>query len=97
MVCDKATALTTAQTITAALYARERGAGGQHLEISMLACSIAFLWPDGLQNHTFLTDEAAGAPGDEAASVMSDLRTPEQWITISEERKKHHDHSKAKT
>ena len=32
-VCDKVTAYTTAQSITAALLARERGAGGQHLRV----------------------------------------------------------------
>ena len=58
VVCDKSTALTTAQAITAALFARERGAGGQHLKLSMLHASIAFLWPDGMQNYTFVERDA---------------------------------------
>lgn len=53
-VCDKTTALTAAQLITAALFARERGAGGQHVHVSMLHAAIAFLWPDGMQDVTFL-------------------------------------------
>jgi crotonobetainyl-CoA:carnitine CoA-transferase CaiB-like acyl-CoA transferase len=66
VVCDKSTALTTAQAITAALFARERGAGGQHLKLSMLHASIAFLWPDGMQNYTFLGQETDGeATGEE--------------------------------
>lgn len=61
--CDKATALTAAQAITAALLARERGRGGQHLRLSMLDASIAFLWPDGFVNHTLLDpDGAVGMP-----------------------------------
>ena len=36
IVCDKATALTAAQAITAALFARERGQGGQALEVAMV-------------------------------------------------------------
>ncbi len=58
IVCDKGTALTVAQAITAALFARQRGDGGQHLRISMMHASIAFLWPDALQNHTYLDGEA---------------------------------------
>lgn len=45
---DKATAITVAQSITAALLARERGAGGQHLQIAMLDVALAFFWPDGM-------------------------------------------------
>jgi len=61
--CDKVTALTAAQAITAALLARERGAGGQHLRLSMLDASLAFLWPDGYVNHTLLqTDGVVRMP-----------------------------------
>jgi crotonobetainyl-CoA:carnitine CoA-transferase CaiB-like acyl-CoA transferase len=61
-LCDKATSLTTAQGITAALLARERGHGGQHLRVSMLDASIAFLWPDGGANATILEEDAVLAP-----------------------------------
>ena len=54
IVCDKVTAVHAAQAICAALFARERGAGGQHVRLSMLDASIAFLWPDGMQEHTYL-------------------------------------------
>jgi len=61
--CDKVTALTAAQAITAALLARERGRGGQHLRLSMLDASLAFLWPDGFVNHTLLeTDGVVEIP-----------------------------------
>jgi len=53
IVYDKVTALTAAQGITAALFARERGAGGQHLKLSMLSASIYFNWPDLMWNYTF--------------------------------------------
>ncbi|HZO10381.1 MAG TPA: CoA transferase [Myxococcota bacterium] len=55
--CDKVTALVAAQAITAALLARERGRGGQHLRLSMLDASLAFLWPDGYANHCLLESE----------------------------------------
>ncbi len=61
VVCDKGTAIQTSQLITAALLARERGAGGQHVRVSMLHASLAFLWPDGMQNHSLL-GEGVSAP-----------------------------------
>ncbi len=57
VVADKASSYTAAQAITAALFARERGAGGQHIEIPMLDASLAFFWPDGMLAHTFTGDE----------------------------------------
>jgi len=58
-LCDKLTGLQVAQAITAALFARERGAGGQHLRISMLDASISFLWTDAMQLYTYLGEEVA--------------------------------------
>jgi len=54
VICDKASALTAAQAITAALFARERGAGGQHVRVAMLDASLAFFWPDGMMAHTMV-------------------------------------------
>jgi len=56
--CDKLTAQVVAQGITAALLARERGKGGQHLRVSMLDAAIAFLWPDCGANETVLEGDA---------------------------------------
>ncbi len=47
---DKVTALTAAQAISAALFARERGAGGQHLKIPMLEAMANFVWVDAAGN-----------------------------------------------
>lgn len=55
---DKVAALTAAQAISAALLARERGlARGQHVELSMLDASLAFLWPEVYWNHSFVGSE----------------------------------------
>lgn len=56
-LCDKVTSQAVAQSITAALLARERGAGGQHLRVAMLDVAIAFLWLDGMANYTILEDD----------------------------------------
>lgn len=58
LVCDKVTALTAAQAITAALFARERSGNpdgvGQRVEVSMLDSAIAFNWPESMYNHAFV-------------------------------------------
>ncbi|MBJ7294211.1 MAG: CoA transferase [Ilumatobacteraceae bacterium] len=58
LICDKVTAYTVAQAITAALFARERGAGGQHITISMLDAAIAFTWPDCAMDVALLDEDA---------------------------------------
>jgi crotonobetainyl-CoA:carnitine CoA-transferase CaiB-like acyl-CoA transferase len=58
LVCDKATSLTAAQAITAALFARERGlARGQHITLAMLDAAISFLWPDAAMDAALLDDD----------------------------------------
>lgn len=52
IVADKATAIFTTQAITAALYAREKTGEGQHVRISLLSATLAFLWPEGMMPHT---------------------------------------------
>ena len=57
---DKASSYTAAQAITAALFARERGAGGQTIELAMIDAALAFLWPDAMMKHTFLGEGVKG-------------------------------------
>jgi crotonobetainyl-CoA:carnitine CoA-transferase CaiB-like acyl-CoA transferase len=63
IVIDKVTAMTAAQAILAALLARERGAGGQRIDIAMLDVALSFLWPDGMMQHTLLADDGRVTPG----------------------------------
>ena len=62
VVADKSSAYTAAQAITAALYAREKGAGGQHVKIPMIDASLAFFWPDGMMAHTMLAEDTVPGP-----------------------------------
>jgi len=73
-LCDKMTAYTAAQAITAALLARERGKGGQHLRVSMLDAAISFMWPDGMSNHTVLEDDVVRQPPLSLAYTMNATR-----------------------
>ena len=78
---DKATAYTVAQAVTAALLARARGRGGQHVRIAMLDVALAFLWPDGMMNHTFLGDDVFRVPP--FATIYRIYPTADGSITVS--------------
>lgn len=54
---DKITALYAVQAITAALFARERGLGGQHIELSMTDAVVSFLWADAAGNEIMLDSD----------------------------------------
>jgi crotonobetainyl-CoA:carnitine CoA-transferase CaiB-like acyl-CoA transferase len=59
---DKATGLTAAQAITAALFERSKTGEGQVIEVNMLDVAVSFLWPDGMMNHTLVEPEGQPAP-----------------------------------
>lgn len=54
LVADKVTALTMAQAITAALFHRERTGQAQRVDVAMLDAAVAFNWPEGMWNHSFV-------------------------------------------
>jgi crotonobetainyl-CoA:carnitine CoA-transferase CaiB-like acyl-CoA transferase len=54
---DKVTALFASQAITAALLARERGRGGQHLQLSMVDAVVSFLWADAAGNEVLMESD----------------------------------------
>lgn len=56
IIYDKVTALMAAQGITAALFARANGAGGQQVKLTMLDAGVYFNWPDLMWNHSFVGD-----------------------------------------
>ena len=56
LICDKITAMTAAQAICSALYARERTGAGQRIDVSMLDSALFFLWPDAMINQHFVGD-----------------------------------------
>jgi len=80
-LCDKLTSQLVAQSITAALLARERGAGGQHLRVAMLDAAIAFLWLDGMANYTILEDDVPLHPP--ASLALRTFSTLDGHITFA--------------
>lgn len=79
IACDKVTALTAAQAMTAALFGRVRTGAGQHLTLNMLDATIAFLWPDAFYNHTLLDNPAPPSP--DFADFYGIMATRDGWIT----------------
>ncbi len=54
IICDKIASMSVVQAVMGALFARERGGGGQHVKVAMLDTSLAFLWPDAMSNFTYI-------------------------------------------
>ncbi len=62
LVCDKITAYTACQAVTAALFMRERTGEGQHIDLSMMDAGLYFLFPDGFMHRTLLDDDVEHVP-----------------------------------
>jgi crotonobetainyl-CoA:carnitine CoA-transferase CaiB-like acyl-CoA transferase len=58
IVCDKTTAVFTAQAVSSALYAREKTGQGDHIQVAMLDTMISYLWPEGMMQYTVVGAEA---------------------------------------
>lgn len=74
---DKVTAMYAVQAITAALFARERGAGGQHLELAMFDAVVSFLWADSAGNEMLL-DSDGSMPSSFTQSIRP-MRFTDGW------------------
>ena len=59
---DKATSLTVAQSVCAALFQRTRTGRGDHIVLPMLDVGLYFFWPDGMMDMTFIGDGVAAGP-----------------------------------
>ena len=79
VIPDKTTALTAAQAMTAALLARERTGQGTHVELAMLDAMIAYIWPEGMMNLTFVDDERKAGVGQVAQDLV--FRTRDGYLT----------------
>jgi len=79
IIPDKTTAVTAAQAITAALFARERSGEGQHVRLAMLDTMIAYLWPEGMSALSFVGHEADPARGQMGLDLV--YETQDHFIT----------------
>jgi crotonobetainyl-CoA:carnitine CoA-transferase CaiB-like acyl-CoA transferase len=81
VVIDKVTAMTAVQSVLAAIIARLRGQGGQHIRISMIDVALAFFWPDGMMQHTLLDGERV-TPGPHMADNYLVRRTVDGHLAL---------------
>jgi len=81
IIADYTTALTAAQAITAALFARERTGVGQHVRLSMLDAMISYLWPEAMPSLTFVGSETDPSDGEVGPDLV--FATQDRYITAA--------------
>jgi crotonobetainyl-CoA:carnitine CoA-transferase CaiB-like acyl-CoA transferase len=81
IIADYTTALTAAQAITAALFARERTGEGQHVRLSMLDAMISYLWPEAMPSLTFIGAETDPSDGEVGPDLV--FATQDRYITAA--------------
>jgi crotonobetainyl-CoA:carnitine CoA-transferase CaiB-like acyl-CoA transferase len=78
---DKVTALYASQAITAALFARANGDGGQHLELSMMDSVVSFLWADAAGNEVLT--ESDGTQNSSFVAGFRPMRFEDGWGIVT--------------
>src|SRR5579862_329488 len=81
IIADYTTALTAAQAMTAALFARERTGEGQHVRLSMLDSMISYLWPEAMPSLTFIGAETDPSDGEMGPDLV--FATQDRYITAA--------------
>lgn len=81
IIADYTTALTAAQAITAALFARERTGQGQHVQLSMLDAMISYMWPEAMPSLTFVGDETDPSDGEVGPDLI--FATQDRYVTVA--------------
>ena len=79
IVCDKTTAVMTAQAVAAALYAREKTGQGDHIQVAMLDTMISYLWPEGMMQYTVVGSEVTAADPERPADLV--FKTQDGYLT----------------
>jgi crotonobetainyl-CoA:carnitine CoA-transferase CaiB-like acyl-CoA transferase len=79
VISDETTAITAAQAITAALFARERTGQGQHVRLAMLDTMVAYLRPEASASLSFVGNEVEPARGQSGLDLV--FKTKDRYIT----------------
>lgn len=79
IVCDKTTAVFTAQAVSSALYAREKTGKGDHIQVAMLDTMISYLWPEGMMQYTVVGAEATTTDPNDRPDLV--FKTVDGYIT----------------
>src|SRR6202162_2109141 len=81
IIADYTTALTAAQAITAALFAKQRTGQGQHVRVAMLDAMISYLWPEAMPSLTMVGEERDPSDGDMGPDLV--FATRDRYITAA--------------
>ena len=81
VLADKVTALYASQAVTAALFARATGRGGQHVHVSMVDAVVSFLWTDAAGNEVLL--DADGSQPSSFTSGFRPMRFVDGWGVVT--------------
>jgi crotonobetainyl-CoA:carnitine CoA-transferase CaiB-like acyl-CoA transferase len=79
-VADKVTSLYACQAVTAALFVRARGRGGQHVELSMMDAAVSFQWSDAAGNEVLVASDHS-LPSS-VATGFEPIRYADGWGTV---------------
>src|SRR5277367_4305001 len=79
IVCDKTTAVMTAQAVAAALYAREKSGSGDHIHVAMLDVMLSYLWPEGMMQYTVVGKEEQFPDANDRPDLV--LKTLDGYLT----------------
>lgn len=79
---DKITAMMAAQSVLAALYARERTGTGEKIELSMLAAAAYVDFVELFANRTFIDHQPQEAKNLQAIGLRP-LRAKDGWLTLA--------------
>jgi crotonobetainyl-CoA:carnitine CoA-transferase CaiB-like acyl-CoA transferase len=79
IVCDKTTAVFTAQAVSSALYAREKTGQGDHIQVAMLDTMISYLWLEGMMQYTVVGAEATTMDPNDRPDLV--FKTFDSYIT----------------
>jgi crotonobetainyl-CoA:carnitine CoA-transferase CaiB-like acyl-CoA transferase len=80
-VADKVTSLYAVQAITAALFARANGAGGQHVRVSMVDAAVSFVWADSCGNEILLDSD--GSMPSQVSAGFEPMRFADDWLAVT--------------
>src|ERR1700754_4014966 len=79
IVCDKTTAVFTAQAVSSALYAREKTGQSDHIQVAMIDTMISYLWPEGMMQYTVVGAEATTMDPNDRPDLV--FKTRDGYIT----------------
>lgn len=82
VVADKVVALYVSNAVACALLARERGAGGQAIEVPMFECMVSFLAPEHLAGLTFVPPQGPAGYARLLNAYRRPFRTSDGYMSV---------------